>query len=252
MIRTIFLMNANMDQIPALERWFYSVHAAQVARRYKPWLARHESYMPPYTPPEAEAFGAYNWRFVNTYWHEIPTGIDGELAMNPSPVAFQSAAATIPPQPTEDFKGAEIRPNDKQVLRWVQLIKYPEGVDKQEADDWYVNVYAKEAAKQPHLYRFLSYKTILDAPHAPGHIAPEDFETFVKGGSGGYDRFTEMWYESYEDWREDNIVNPPAYTKPSWAEQDTFPFVKPGTNFISSFILEKPSDDYLQFDRIYV
>lgn len=58
MIKTLSLQHANMDYIPALERWYYAVHSAQVARRFGPWLARHESYMPVYSPPEAEKWGA--------------------------------------------------------------------------------------------------------------------------------------------------------------------------------------------------
>ncbi len=251
MIKTLSLQHADMDYVPALERWYYAVHSAQVARRFGPWLARHESYMPVYSPPEAEKMGCFNWRFINSYWYDIPQGIDGELAFDPSPVPFLCADATTPAQPTEEFKGMECK-SDKNVLRFIQLIKYPDGVDKKEADRWYVETFAPEACKQEHMYKFISYKTIKDAPHKPGHIDPKDFEVFTAGGITGWDRYSEMWYESYADWREDMINNPPKYTLPSWATQDTFPFVRPVDNFVCSFILEKPTDNYLAFDRIYV
>lgn len=252
MVKSIALQNIDMDYAPTIERWYYAVHSPQVARRYGPWLARHESYLPVYTPPEAAPFGACNWRYIHCYWRELPNGLDGQLALTPCPRKFYVASAFLPPTPTEDFKGKDFRAEDKQVLRWVQLIKYPQGVDKEEADRWYVEVFAPEACRQRHMYRFFSTKTIRKGLHLPGHIAPADLDSFAEQTDPNWDRFSEMWYESYADWREDVILHPPAYTAPPWAQQAEFPFLTPRTNFVSSFLLEKPSDDYLSYDRVYL
>ena len=41
-------------------------------------------------------------------------------------------------------------------LRWVTFIKFPQGVPEKEADEWYVNVHAKEVAQKPGLKRYFS------------------------------------------------------------------------------------------------
>ena len=40
--------------------------------------------------------------------------------------------------------------------------------------------------------------------------------------------------------------SPPRYTKPPWATYDRYPFLEPGVDFASTFILERPSDDWLR------
>jgi len=47
---------------------------------------------------------------------------------------------------------------------------------------------------------------------------------------------SELWFENFSDWRRAVIEQPPAYTKPSWATQDAYPFVKPFEDLVSSFI----------------
>jgi hypothetical protein len=49
------------------------------------------------------------------------------------------------------------------------------------------------------------------------------------------------------------LTNPPAYTKPPWATADSYPFLEAEKNFASTFILERPSDDWLrEVPRFYV
>ena len=38
--------------------------------------------------------------------------------------------------------------------------------------------------------------------------------------------------------------HPPKFTKPEWATWDQFPFLKPGEDFIHTFILESPDHDF--------
>ena len=53
-------------------------------------------------------------------------------------------------------------------------------------------------------------------------------------------------------------VPPPAYTPPEWATDSfygnshpTYPFFKPGVDFVSTFLLERPSDEFLRDTRYY-
>jgi hypothetical protein len=67
-----------------------------------------------------------------------------------------------------------------------------------------------------------------------------------------WDRVIELWYETFSDWRRAVIEEPPSYTRPSWATRDTYPFVKPFEDFVCSFILERPNDEFLRDLRSYL
>lgn len=59
-------------------------------------------------------------------------------------------------------------------------------------------------------------------------------------------RVTELWYENNNGWVASVVKNPPSYTRPGWATHEGFPFLVPGEEFISTFILEHPDQDMLQ------
>jgi hypothetical protein len=44
------------------------------------------------------------------------------------------------------------------------VIGYPDRVSPEEADRWYVEVHAKEAAEQPGLLRFVSHRALKNPP----------------------------------------------------------------------------------------
>jgi hypothetical protein len=251
MIKSIVVHDIPLDAYPAMERWYYREHSPEISRRYGPWLARHESYLPMPAPVEAQAYGMYNWRVTECFWREVPEpGAKGALAFSVPPVCPRVATCFVPPQPTEDFLGSEYLPAEKVGLRWYMLFRYPEGVSREEGEEWFLNVHAPEVAKQPGLYRFFSYQVIQDAPALPGvwrasDLPPADL-TQVR-----WDRVTELWYETFSDWRRAVIEAPPAYTKPSWATNEAFPFVEPFKDFVSSFILERPNDEFLRDLRSY-
>jgi hypothetical protein len=161
----------------------------------------------------------------------------------------------MPPQPAEDFKGHEFSPEEKAVLRWVQFIKYPANADREVADNWYVNTFAKEACRKNGMYRFFSFKTISGLGRIPGVWKPDEDEKMTERTNPSdhqWERMTEMWYETFEDWKESVIDNPPDYTLPEWAEQETFPFVLPGKNFISVFLLERPAYNWLDTRHVFL
>ena len=57
---------------------------------------------------------------------------------------------------------------------------------------------------------------------------------------------------SFADWEAAVVTSPPRYTKPQWATQDFYPFVEPYVDFASTFILERPADDFMRDLRAYV
>jgi hypothetical protein len=195
-------------------------------------------------PPGAEDYGCFNYKI-----HENVSMGEGEAplaltAMTPEVVPLRVIMANVPVAPTEDFKGSGLSLDDKTILRWVTVFRYPEGVGVEEGDDWYVNVHAPEVALQPGLTRFFSYRVL--PSQVPVRKGVSTFLHPRSSVSSGWHRVSELWYENGNGWVESIITSPPAYTKPSWAERDTYPFFEPEVDFAGMFILERPSDDWLR------
>jgi hypothetical protein len=257
--KSIVMMDVHSDDIAAMERWYYRDHSSEIARRYGPWLARHESYVALPAPPEAKDYGYYSFRVTETYWHEAPLGGPrGAYCFTPAPAWDKVAVVgNVPPQPTEDFFGWDCLPAERACIRWYIMFRYPLGVRPEEGEDWFLNVHAPEVMKQPGLRRFFSTKVNPEAkplagtwsPHIPMHTDPPMVQ---------FDRTMELWYDSPSAWKNAVIDNPPAYTKPEWSVDpwypntvDTYPFLKPGADFVSTFLLERPADEFLRDVRHY-
>ena len=252
MIKSIVVHDIPLDAYPAMERWYHREHSPEISRRYGPWLARHESYLPLPVPAEAQAFGCYNWRVTECYWREVPEpGPKGALAFTIPPVWPRVASCFVPPQPTEDFLGSEFMPAEKVGLRWYVLFRYPRGVSREKGEEWFLRTHAPEVMRQPGLYRFFSYRVIQNAPALPGVWRATDGPP-MDITEARWDRVIELWYETFSDWRHAVLEEPPAYTKPPWATQDAYPFVKPFEDLVCSFILERPNDEFLRDLRSYL
>lgn len=252
MIKSIVVHDIPMNHIAAMERWYWGTHAPEINRRFGPWLTRHESYLPVDAPLEARAYGFFNWRVTEGWWREIPeTGPQGNLAFTVPPVWPKVATCFVPAQPTEDFMGGDVQPREKQVLRWYILFKYPRGVSREQGEEWFLQVHAPQVMQQPGLYRFFSYQVIKDPIALPGTWAPGKMpppDTVLHS----WDRLIELWFETFDDWRKAVIESPPKYTIPNWATTDVYPFVEPSVDFVSSFILERPNDEFLRDARGYL
>ena len=252
MLRSVVLHDIDMDHVAAMEKWYWLHHSPEITRRFGPWEVRHDSYLPVDVPPEARAFGFYNWRLTEGWWREIPKfGPQGELSFTPPPIYPEVAACFIPWQPTNDFKGWQVKPADKNVLRWFVMHRYPEGVSLEEGEDWFLNTHVPEVCQQRGLYRYFSSLTVPVKGGLPGTWAPG---TEPPQGSVhvGWARVSELWYDNFADWRDSVIENPPEYTKPNWALSDQYPFMEPGKDFLSTFVLERPTDEFLRDARSYI
>ena len=118
-------------------------------------------------------------------------------------------------------------------IRWLNAIRYPEGVSLEEGEQWYLNTHAPELAQQPGLKRFFSFKVI-------------------EPRTGPFVRISELWYDNAHAWRRAVLESPPRYTAPAWANHKRYPFLQPGVDFISQFILEAPTDDFKRALRPYI
>ena len=254
-MRSYLILNlASMNSLPLMERWLLRDHCAETLSLLEPILDRYVSYRAVPTPAGAQDFGCYNWRMTEHWWRESPfaskdqmdqgtslserwpanyneiLGLPPGSARNaawagapggPNPPAF----VFVPRRPTQDFKGRGLTLDDGTIIRWLNAIKYPAGVSVEEGDDWYINVHAPEVCAQTGLKRFFSFKAI--APHV-----------------GPWARVSELWYDDEDSWRRSVIENPPAYTPPPWAKHKSYPFLEPWVDFISMFILERPTNDF--------
>lgn len=252
MIRSIVVHDIPISHIAAMERWYFRDHSPEISRRYGPWLERHESFLPVDAPPQARQFGFFNWRVTDAWWREIPLGGPrGAFAFTVAPVTPTVATCFIPPQPTEDFLGHEIQPFERQQLRWFVLMRYPDGVSREEGDEWFLKIHAPEVCRQPGLYRFFSYK-VADVDHGlPGVWPPDAVAEVRRLLMPHWHRVCELWYETFDDWERAVLKEPPSYTKPKWARFDRYPFLEPRKELVSSFLLERPVDEFLRDSRAY-
>jgi hypothetical protein len=252
MIKSFALHDVPINHIAAMERWYYRDHAPEIVRRYGPWLSRFESYLPVAAPADAQEYGFYNWRMTEGWWRELPEGAgEADMFFTPPKVFPRVAAAFVPVRPTETFLQPAYLPLDKAPLRWLILFRYPDGVSREQGEEWFLGTHAPEVARQPGLCRFVSYKVIPDALIVPGRWQPEALPPAGQIKTS-WDRVMELWYETFDDWRDSVVTNPPSYTKPSWATRDEYPFVERDADLVSTFLLERPTDDYLKDLRGYI
>jgi hypothetical protein len=232
---------------PALERWFRRYHVPEVIAQ-GPWTVRYLLYrcVPP--PPGAQGFGYFNYR-VHENWvldRSFRRGSRGLLAMTQQPGAMDAVIVNVPAEPTEDFLGAGARFDDHTILRWLIAFRYPDGVSPAVGDDWYLNVHVPELLQVPGLNRFFSHKAyIQENPLPQGEDFAEHDALFYRQ----WHRLTEMWFDNNEAWVKGIIDGLPPLTRPSWANHDSFPFLTPGSEFVSTFILESPDADFTRDGR---
>ncbi len=250
-IMIIHKLNDENDR-PGLERWFRRYHVPEVMVQ-SPWMVRYLLYRVIPCPPGAEKYGYYNYRVHEVWAHDnsMRRGPRGQLSMTPQTGACDAIVTNVPAEPTEDFLGAGNIFDDHTILRWVTVFRYPDGVSVEEGEDWYLNVHVPEVMKQPGLHRFFSHKVNITGKPPLPHMDESggDTKDFMEHEDlffKQWHRVSEMWYDNNNGWVDSILKNPPQYTKPSWASHDQYPFMIPGKEFISTFILEKPDHDFVK------
>lgn len=245
------------------DRYYMRYHAPETIRISGPWLRRYESFKP-YDPPEeaVERFGALKGRYAELWFAS-----EEEYQSRPSHGAWTlpswetdktrkmpkggEVATTVPALPTEEFYDPDPNPEQGPVIRWVQAIKYPDGVSVEEGEKWFLEVHAKEALNQSGLLKFISYRCLERSgmPSIPDMALPEGMAYPGKGKQAGegpttWVRIVEYWYTDFDAWKEAVIASPPEYTPPSWGGK--YPFVE----MASTFIDYKPDVDFLKGNYI--
>jgi hypothetical protein len=251
-LKSVVMHDIPLNHIAAMERWYWRDHGPEIARRFGPWLARHESFLPVDAPPEARGYGHYNWRVTEGYWHELPLpGARGNLAFTLPPAWPRVATAFFPAQPTEDLCGGTLQPHERAVLRWYCLSRYPTGVEVQAAEHWFKEVHAPELARLGNPYRAFSSRALEGALPLPGEWPPSAAPPHASL-LRGWQRLTELWFESFDDWSRFMTWADERLTPPDWADGRRYPYVSLGTEFVSTFLLERPTDEFSRDARGYL
>lgn len=231
MIKHVFVFQPAISMIEA-DRYYLRFHSKECIRFFGPWLRRYETYRAYDAPSEADRFGVLRGRMTELWYGRVEDFMEADpnrKPYTPPPGGWAGfglaggAVTMVPAMPTDDFLGKEPTPEQVTILRWYQVIKYPEGVSVEDGENWYKEVYAQEAKEQPGLLCFKSHRVLANPPiPTPWH------------------RVTEMWYESFDAWRKAVIDSPPKYTRPPWGKEE--PFV----DMASTFVPYKPDVDFLK------
>jgi hypothetical protein len=231
MIKQVILgFMAGVDRIIG-DRWYFRFHSKEMLRYWGPWLRRYETYRAYDPPPEAKRFGALDGRLVEMWFDSVEADREARCISNlertpgtPSPWPRpRSATILVPAVPTEDFLGKEPLPEEKTILRWCCIFKYPDGVSLEEGEKWYLEVHSQEVKQQPGLLKYISHRGLKEQlPPNPWH------------------RISELWYENISAWRKAVIDSGLHYTPPPWGKKE--PFV----DMVSTFVGYKPDVDFLR------
>lgn len=252
MLKSVVVHDIPMNRIAAMERWYWRDHAPEINRRFGPWLARHESFMPVDAPADARAYGYFNWRVTEGCWREMPQpGPAGNLAFTVPPAWPRVATGFFPAQPTDDLFGGCVQPHERQVLRWYCLTALPAGVAAVDADRWFLDVHAPELGRPGGPYRAFSSRAHVGSVPLPGEWPPNAAPPL---GSvlHSWHRLTELWFETFDDWRAFIAQGATYLTPPPWAAGRPYPYLRIGTEFVSSFLLERPTDEFSRDARGYL
>jgi hypothetical protein len=254
------------------DRFYMRYHAPETIRISGPWIRRYESYKP-YDPPEEalKRFGAVKGRYAELWfaseeeYHSrpghgawsLPSWETDRTRKMPRGARY---ATTVPALPTEEFYDPDPNPEQTPIIRWVQAIRYPEGVSIEEGEKWFLDIHAREALKQPGLLKFISYKCLerggipsgkkgtssmpQGAPKPSGAMTPSGQIPSGADMPRSWVRVVEYWYKDFDSWRKAVIESPPKYTAPSWGGE--YPFVEMGSTFIGY----TPDIDFLKGNYI--
>ena len=244
-----------------LDRFYLRYHGPEVVKFSGPWLRRYQLWLP-YEPPQeaVERFGAVCGRYAELWFGSEEDYLDRPAHGPMSGATFKSVGENkqtvvmVPAKPTEEFYDPDPNPEQTTILRWVQIIAYPEGVSLQDGEKWFLETHAKEALKQPGLLKFVSHRILTEVGEKMFQMMQKSMKTPSSEGGAppmsempkmkSWVRVNEYWYKDFDAWRKAVLESPPTYTAPSW--EGKYPFVE----MISTFIPYMHDVDFLKGDYI--
>ena len=269
----IYVGLAKEEYRPKLEHWLYYHHVPESISKLSPYVTKYAFYQAFPTPEEGERFGDRKMQLTEHYWlvnehlPEMANNIFNEYmpmdvlrwqgcipdedseavrANSESGDAGRAAGggefppfifSFVPINWEEDFKGRERTLEDGPNYRWQFLIKYPEECGKEEGERWFHEEVVPFLTGSDLVNRVVSSKVIVN------YGAPE----------AQFDRVVEVWFDGPEEWHELCVnMAKKHFTKPAWAQQDEFPFLKPQHNIASVFLGDRCTSDNLRQYKGYI
>lgn len=114
------------------------------------------------------------------------------------------------------------------MLRWVFLLRYPDGVAKEDGERWYLGTHTQEAKALRGLRRYVSWRA-QKASVAPPWTTVERLNQ--------WDRVTELAFDSWDAWQSAAVTNVPQYTPA--------PYGPRGFLAETIFVEDEPDKDFL-------
>jgi len=240
-----------------LDRYYLRYHGPEVVKFSGPWLRRYQLWLPFDPPKEAvERFGAVRGRYAELWFGSEEEYLDRPAHGPMSKATFKSAGPNmqtvvmVPAKPTEEFYDPDPNPEETTILRWVQIIRYPDGVSVEDGEKWFIQVHAQETLKQPGLLKFVSHRVLTEIDEKMNQLMQKAMKASPSGGGlpgmsdmpkrQSWVRVNEYWYKDFDAWRKAVLESPPAYTAPAWGGK--YPFVQ----MVSSFLPYMHDVDFLK------
>jgi hypothetical protein len=252
----IYVDVAKEDYRPNLERWLYKTHIPDSIAQFEPYVTKYAFYPSYQMPPEGERFGYARMQITEHHW--LVSDLDPRLGIKavaevfpPETLVWQGNLpesvlmgkpdaedgdvgnearktnveggnpfifAFAPMWWEQDIKGKGRTIEDGPNYRWNFTIGFPEGVDKAEGEKWLFEEVVPIFKAAPECTRILASKVKKD----------------INGCVMDY--VLEIWFANQSGWYKAAVEGTKNLKKPSWAQQDQFPFLKPYHNIIGACV----------------
>ena len=249
-----------------LHYWLYHTHVPESISQFQPYVSKYAFYECLPVPEGGENYGTIHKQLTEHYWQANP--MDASMAVKvftetfptdvliwqknlPESSAEQNfegddARATkvsgcnpfifafLPMWWEKDLKGKGRTIEDGANYRFNMTIGFPEGVDKAEGEKWLFEKVVPILQAAPECTRVLA------------SAVKKDINGCVM------DWVLEIWFENQSGWYKVMVDDMKALEKPSWAQQDAFPFLKPYHNVCSAAVADYTPSNNLANYRGYI
>lgn len=270
--RSLIYVNCPKEQYRVkLNHWLYYHHIPESISQFGPYVSKYAFYNALPCPPEGERFGTHKMQLTEHYWlinhlsapFEVKTyseyfppevlvwqGNLPESALGGDAFCGDDARATgrdgddgetspfifafVPVSWEEDLKGKGRTMEEGPNYRWQFMVSYPEGVSEAEGDRWLMEEVLPVFVGKEEVRRVLTSRIIREV---------NDFM---------FHRVVEIWFEGPDQWYDICVKGGADFPKPSWAQQEAFPYLRPMHNFAGIFLADNVTSDNYSMYRGFV
>lgn len=250
-----------------LQHWLYGHHVEDSISKFGPYVMKYAFYNALPVPPEGERFGTRRMQMTEHYWllNEMKPEMKNNAISEYMPLEVLRWQGCVPDQDTgdsqltgdegravggengcppfvfahipinweDDLKGAGRLIGDGPNYRWQFVMRYPDSITPEEGDRWFYEEMVPYFQQRDETVRMLSSRILQDVVGCKFH------------------RAVEIWFDGPEEWYAAAVEGATAMKKPSWAQQDVFPFLTSQFHIVGMFLTDIASSDNLTQFRGY-